>query len=100
MGRIEEGGSAGNAGDGRRRHCCCAWPRWEEGDGANVRALSVSGWKREEEEGKGSWAARWLAGPEAGMGRGGLGWVCSLFFSFSFFPFLFQIFFKPISNPF
>jgi hypothetical protein len=26
--------------------------------GADARAPSVSGWKREEEEGKGSWAAR------------------------------------------
>jgi hypothetical protein len=51
-----------------------ALPRWEEGDWADTWAPSVSGWKREEEEGKESWAVRdrwagrgsWAGGEEKG----------------------------------
>jgi hypothetical protein len=58
MGRIEEGGARGTRAMAGGGAAVAAWPRWEEGDGADARAPSVSGWKREEEEGKGSWAAR------------------------------------------
>jgi hypothetical protein len=34
-----------------------ALPRWEEGDGADKWALSVSGWESEGRGGEGSWAA-------------------------------------------
>jgi hypothetical protein len=47
-----------------------ALPRWDEGDRADTRAPSVSGWKREEDEGK-EVGPREIDGPEEGVGPAG-----------------------------
>jgi hypothetical protein len=58
MADLKAEGARETQGKRTARAAVAAWPRWEEGDGADARAPSVSGWKREEEEGKGIWAAR------------------------------------------
>jgi hypothetical protein len=90
MGRIEEGGVRGTRAMAGGGAAVVSWPRWEEEDGADARAPSVSGWKREEA----LVGRRGETGPRVGRrwsGPAGLGWGLLFFF---------QIHFNPISNLF
>jgi hypothetical protein len=80
MGRIEEGGARGTRAAAGGGVAVAAWPRWEEEDGADARAPSVSGWKREEA----LVGRRGETGPRVGRrwsGPAGLGWGLLFFFS-------------------